>query len=216
MNIKKRIHKNDRNWNRQALTKAREKLNMPNACRADTAQAVCWALHVPYAHHKFDQYQLMRQFVGLPLQDPTKPRVRRPQPKRVPRLVSRSQQEPKQQIYNRPQKRDDIDPNGPDFLSSFAWRSLRMVVLKKFGARCACCGATPADGIRVNVDHIKPRRKYPELALVESNLQVLCSACNHGKGNWDETDWREPVDVMRAALENDHDIPLGPIWTRES
>ena len=42
----------------------------------------------------------------------------------------------------------------------------------------------------MNVDHIKPRKKYPELALDKSNLQVLCEECNHGKGNWDETDWR--------------------------
>ena len=42
----------------------------------------------------------------------------------------------------------------------------------------------------MNVDHIKPRKKFPELALVEDNLQVLCGACNHGKGNWDQTNWR--------------------------
>jgi 5-methylcytosine-specific restriction endonuclease McrA len=42
----------------------------------------------------------------------------------------------------------------------------------------------------MHVDHIKPRSKYPHLALRESNLQVLCEACNLGKGNWDETDWR--------------------------
>ena len=76
------------------------------------------------------------------------------------------------------------------FLQSYEWRKLRMVVLKKRGARCECCGATPQDGIRINVDHVKPRKKFPELALTESNLQVLCHDCNHGKGNWDETDWR--------------------------
>ena len=77
------------------------------------------------------------------------------------------------------------------FLGSFEWRQLRMLVLKRDGARCACCGATPNDGIVVNVDHIKPRRTHPQLALTLSNLQVLCQACNHGKGNWDETDWRQ-------------------------
>src|SRR6185436_12827897 len=83
------------------------------------------------------------------------------------------------------------EPATDDFLASFAWRQLRMVVLKKRGARCQCCGASPSDGVTVvNVDHIKPRKLFPELALVESNLQVLCSPCNHGKGNWDQTDWR--------------------------
>lgn len=77
------------------------------------------------------------------------------------------------------------------FLFSFEWRQLRMQVIKKRGARCECCGASPSDGVTViNVDHIKPRRDFPELALTESNLQVLCAVCNHGKGNWDRTDWR--------------------------
>lgn len=76
------------------------------------------------------------------------------------------------------------------FLETYEWRRLRMVVLTKRGARCECCGATPKNGIAIHVDHIKPRRKYPELALEESNLQILCEVCNHGKGSWNETDWR--------------------------
>lgn len=42
----------------------------------------------------------------------------------------------------------------------------------------------------LNVDHVKPRKFYPELALDLDNLQVLCALCNHGKGNSDATDWR--------------------------
>jgi 5-methylcytosine-specific restriction endonuclease McrA len=84
------------------------------------------------------------------------------------------------------------------FLSSYAWRQLRMVALKQQGARCQCCGASAKDGVRINVDHIKPRRDFPELALVLENLQVLCGACNHGKGNWDQTDWREVAPVTVA------------------
>lgn len=83
-----------------------------------------------------------------------------------------------------------VDPNSPEFLSSYEWRTLRMEVLTKYGSRCMCCGATPDDGLRMHVDHIKPRKKYPGLALIFDNLQVLCEVCNHGKSNWDETDWR--------------------------
>lgn len=61
---------------------------------------------------------------------------------------------------------------------------------KKYGPRCQCCGATPATGAVMNVDHIKPRKIFPELALDPDNLQILCDECNHGKGNWDMTDWR--------------------------
>ena len=76
------------------------------------------------------------------------------------------------------------------FLASYEWRRVRMIVLKRDNARCACCGATPADGRVMNVDHIKPRKYHPQLALDLNNLQVLCDECNHGKGNWDQTDWR--------------------------
>lgn len=82
------------------------------------------------------------------------------------------------------------------FLDCAEWRSVRMMVLERDGAKCACCGATAETGAVMNVDHIKPRRRYPQLALTLSNLQVLCDACNHGKGNRSERDWRhrsEPV-----------------------
>jgi hypothetical protein len=82
------------------------------------------------------------------------------------------------------------DVNNDAFLASYEWRRLRMVVLKARGARCECCGSSAKDDVVIHVDHIKPRRKYPELALTEANLQVLCEVCNHGKGSWDETDWR--------------------------
>jgi len=77
------------------------------------------------------------------------------------------------------------------FLMTYEWRKVRMEALKKYGARCQCCGATPAHGAVMNVDHIKPRKLFPHLALDLNNLQVLCHDCNHGKGNWDMTDWRE-------------------------
>ena len=77
------------------------------------------------------------------------------------------------------------------FLESFEWRRLRMEALKKYSPRCMCCGATPKDGAVMNVDHIKPRKLFPNLALDINNLQILCHECNHGKGNWDQTDWRD-------------------------
>lgn len=76
------------------------------------------------------------------------------------------------------------------FLTSYEWRRLRMSALKLHGARCQCCGATARTGAVMNVDHIKPRKLFPDLALSLDNLQVLCHECNHGKGNWDVTDWR--------------------------
>lgn len=79
---------------------------------------------------------------------------------------------------------------GESFFTSKAWRGLRYKALVKFGARCQCCGISGADGAVMHVDHIKPRSKYPDLALELSNLQVLCADCNIGKSNRDQTDWR--------------------------
>ena len=83
-----------------------------------------------------------------------------------------------------------VSPASDAFLASYEWRRARMQALKTHGPRCQCCGATPATGATINVDHIKPRRLFPHLALEQSNLQILCQECNHGKGNWDMTDWR--------------------------
>jgi len=98
-----------------------------------------------------------------------------------------------------PYRASSGDLVGTAFLNSYEWRTLRMVVLKKRGARCECCGATPDDGIRINDDHVKPRKLFPDLALDESNLQVLCETCNAGKGNWDSTDWRPESRAIDTA-----------------
>lgn len=77
------------------------------------------------------------------------------------------------------------------FYESDAWKRLRYQALKIHGAICQCCGATRADGVKIHVDHIKPRSKYPHLELELNNLQILCEPCNIGKSAIDETDWRD-------------------------
>jgi 5-methylcytosine-specific restriction endonuclease McrA len=86
-----------------------------------------------------------------------------------------------------------------EFLSSYEWRRVRMEALKKYGATCQCCGATRVHGFMIHVDHIKPRKLFPQLALDINNLQILCEVCNHGKGNWDVTDWRPAIEDDSAS-----------------
>lgn len=87
-------------------------------------------------------------------------------------------------------KRGEIPAS--EFYASLSWKKLRYKALARSAGRCECCGAT-GDKAQLHVDHIKPRSKYPELALDITNLQVLCADCNIGKMNQDETDWRKPV-----------------------
>ena len=72
------------------------------------------------------------------------------------------------------------------------WRLVRYEALKRANGKCECCGATAkTSGEPLHVDHIKPKLLYHHLEFVLDNTQVLCADCNIGKGNWDETDWRE-------------------------
>lgn len=95
-----------------------------------------------------------------------------------------------------------VDPASNEFLLTYEWRVVRMMALEKYGAVCQCCGASPKTGAVINVDHIKPRRLFPHLALDVNNLQILCHECNHGKGNWSQTDWRAQVepDLVLSTL----------------
>ena len=79
----------------------------------------------------------------------------------------------------------------PLFLQSKEWKRLRYKALKFYGNKCQSCGSTPSVGAVLNVDHILPRRLFPNQALQLENLQVLCSDCNEGKGNWDMTSFKE-------------------------
>ncbi|MFC7004559.1 HNH endonuclease [Pseudobowmanella zhangzhouensis] len=61
---------------------------------------------------------------------------------------------------------------------------------ERHGNQCLCCTADPAQGAVLQVDHVKPRAKFPELALDINNLQILCEICNIGKLHHSESDWR--------------------------
>lgn len=75
------------------------------------------------------------------------------------------------------------------FLVSDEWKALRKQAIEKYGLVCLCCGRENSRAYPINVDHVKPRKFFPELALDIENLQVLCGPCNKRKGNKD-TDYR--------------------------
>lgn len=84
------------------------------------------------------------------------------------------------------------------FYSSPAWLRVRYQALHRYGRRCLACGVEGPNA-KIHVDHIKPRSRYPELSLDINNLQILCEACNLGKGAEDETDWRSFQLPLRIA-----------------
>jgi 5-methylcytosine-specific restriction endonuclease McrA len=69
------------------------------------------------------------------------------------------------------------------FLFSAEWKALRLLAIEKYGLTCLCCGRDNSSRYPTNIDHIKPRKYFPELALDIDNLQPLCGPCNKRKGN---------------------------------
>ena len=81
---------------------------------------------------------------------------------------------------------------GKEFYDTWEWKEARFVALKRHGRRCQCCGWAPgmSDDNHLVVDHIKPIRTHPDLALDPENHQVLCDHCNKGKSYKHTDDFR--------------------------
>jgi len=78
---------------------------------------------------------------------------------------------------------DHLRANCDMFLISDAWRALRLLAIQKYGSTCLSCGREATKRFPINIDHVKPRKYFPELALDINNLQPLCGKCNKRKGN---------------------------------
>lgn len=61
---------------------------------------------------------------------------------------------------------------------------VRQNVLMRDNYTCQICGATVDDGVKLEIDHIKPVSKGG--TNDENNLQVLCQQCNREKHNRDD------------------------------
>lgn len=108
---------------------------------------------------------------------------------------------PKRLAPEKPKKRTRQKTDA--FYTSWEWKQVRYEALKINGHRCQCCGWRPGDTEHGHlvVDHIKPRRHFPELALSLENLQVLCNDCNMGKGSTYSDDYRAFEERHRLTIQ---------------
>lgn len=89
------------------------------------------------------------------------------------------------------------------FYQAREWLHVRYLAILRSDGCCEACGRGKRHKVSLHVDHVKPRSKYPELALELNNLQVLCADCNLGKSNIDQTDWRtKKVSTTAPLLSN--------------
>lgn len=66
---------------------------------------------------------------------------------------------------------------GDPFYMSDAWRKARFRVLHRDNFKCVLC-QIKLESKDLQVDHIKPRKEFPHLALELSNLRTLCRRCH--------------------------------------
>ena len=95
-------------------------------------------------------------------------------------------------LYEFIQNNDDIWDSR--FATAPISRKVHFEVMKRANKRCALCGVKDGDEeyedrLPLHIDHIVPRSKDGSNEI--DNLQVLCRACNLGKSNRDDTDFRE-------------------------
>jgi len=98
----------------------------------------------------------------------------KPRKERAAKITSRIQELAEE-------RKDRIDKQQL-FYSSPEWAMIRKQVINEEESICALCKRKIRKQDDITVDHIKPRSKYPKLALKRQNLQVLCRRCNSSKG----------------------------------
>lgn len=91
-------------------------------------------------------------------------------------------------------------------VSSIRWRTMRKTVLDRDKWTCRSCGYTGQD---MQIDHVKPRHKWPELTWDMDNIQTLCKPCHFAKTGGDYRQWKpEKKASKRERLTADEVISI--------
>lgn len=87
--------------------------------------------------------------------------------------------------------------------------SKRYEVLRRAKGKCELCGIS-SEVSPIDIDHIVPQSKAKKgkVSINDSlvglhdleNLQALCSSCNRGKRDSDQTDWRRSTKLVRDRI----------------
>ena len=102
------------------------------------------------------------------------------------------------ELYRDVTGKEPYSENKESFYDSPEWKILRSKALQAYSPICMRCGNKD----NLEVDHVKPRSKYPELELKFDNLQILCRDCNLLKGAKDSPEWdfRNKRDIYTSPV----------------
>ncbi len=99
-----------------------------------------------------------------------------------------------------------VDP----FYKTGAWQTARARCLRRDGYKCVNCGASVRGRGQARVDHILPRKKFPDLALHLPNLRTLCVACDNARHTHDRALHGRRGEVREIGADG---FPLGTDWS---
>ncbi|HDR7585519.1 hypothetical protein BW899_06695 [Bacillus mycoides] len=93
-------------------------------------------------------------------------------------------------VYKHKKKALIIKGKDDDFYTKKPWRNLREQIIERDGGYCQRCLHKYGiiNSANLEVHHIKPRSKYPELQYEISNLVTVCKTCNLQLGT-NGVDW---------------------------
>ncbi|PGM93256.1 HNH endonuclease [Bacillus cereus] len=77
-------------------------------------------------------------------------------------------------------------------MKSKRWKEKRIIIIHRDGAVCQRCliKYNIINSEKLEIHHIKPRSKYPELMFEDANLITLCKTCNLQIGIREELDFK--------------------------
>lgn len=102
----------------------------------------------------------------------------------------------------RNRRKDERNPEEKKFFNSAKWKNLRKTIISRDVGICQRCfyKFNRIEGLNLEIHHIKPRSKFPELRFEESNLITLCKSCNTQLGTKGELDFKWEVDEWEPVL----------------
>jgi hypothetical protein len=88
--------------------------------------------------------------------------------------------------------KNEYDAEATVFYKSAKWRKFRLTIIKRDNAHCQRCliKYNVITTSSLEVHHIKPRSKYPELAFEKTNTICLCKTCNTQLGVQEHLDFK--------------------------
>ncbi len=104
--------------------------------------------------------------------------------------------------------RKRVDP----FYKSAAWFKVRGQALRRDGYRCVNCGVSVRGKGMARVDHILPRKKFPDQALHLPNVRVICIKCDNARHTHDRA-WHGSRGEVREI--GPDGFPIGTDWSED-